>query len=85
MQLGMLHLLNRTVSVYALFTAMNRIIHHIYLITEVIFLNITNKSQDFLLPLQADHVKKGTAELRSKNLEWIIFHTLATQEERLWF
>lgn len=41
MQLGMLYLLNRTISVYALFTAMNRIIHRIYLITEVMFLNIT--------------------------------------------
>lgn len=41
MQLGMLYLVNRTISGYALFTAMNRIIHHTYLITEVMFLNIT--------------------------------------------
>lgn len=41
MQLGMLYLLERTISVYALFITMTRIIHHTYLITEVMFLNIT--------------------------------------------
>lgn len=40
MQLGMLYLSNRTISVYALFTAMNRKIHNTYLITEVTFSKI---------------------------------------------
>lgn len=81
MQLGMLYLLNRKISAYALFTAMNRIIHHTYLMTEVMFFYITVRVKIYSFHSRQSMSKREWQSKKAKNLEWLISHTGCTRSK----